>query len=63
MAEVTDEQIREYVQRQGLLDALLQTQADLQQQLADAADLAQEMAALSFTADAAPTACLLSAKC
>ena len=51
MAEVTDEQIREYVQRQGLLDALLQTQADLQQQLADAADLAQEMAALSFIAD------------
>lgn len=46
MPEVTDQQTREFVQQQGVLDAMRQTQADLEQQLADAADQAQRLAAL-----------------
>ena len=51
MAEVTEEQIREYVQMQATIDALRKTEAYLQQQLADTEELAQEMAALSFSAE------------
>ena len=50
MAEVTEEQIREYVQMQATIDALRKTEAYLQQ-LADTEELAQEMAALSFSAE------------
>ena len=42
MAEVTEEQIREYVQMQATIDALRKTEAYLQQQLADTEELAQE---------------------
>ena len=51
MAEATEEQIREYVQMQATIDALRKTEAYLQQQLADTEELAQEMAALSFSAE------------
>ena len=43
MSEVTDEQIREFVQLQATIEAMLRTQAGLEQQRAIAIDLAQEM--------------------
>jgi len=51
MSEVTEQQIREFYQQKALIEALERTQAGLKQQLAAETDLAQVMAALSFSAD------------
>ena len=51
MSEVTAEQIREFYQQKALIEALERTHAGLKQQLAAETDLAQVMAALSFSAD------------
>lgn len=51
MSEVTEQQIREFYQQKALIEALERTHAGLKQQLAVETDLAQEMAALSFSAD------------